>query len=45
MNITRNTVILILGLLLGACGEKDVSVSSDDVENFPVTQDDVDKLS
>ncbi|MDG1996789.1 MAG: tripartite tricarboxylate transporter substrate binding protein [Emcibacteraceae bacterium] len=38
MNITRNTVILILGLLLGACGEKDVSVSSDDVEKFPAKE-------
>ena len=38
MNIARNTVILILGLLLGACGEKDVSVSSDDVEKFPAKE-------
>ena len=38
MNITRNTVILVLGLILGACGEKDVSVSSDDFESFPTKE-------
>ena len=38
MNITRNTVILVLGLILGACSEKDVSVSSSDVENFPAKE-------
>ena len=38
MNITRNTIILVLGLLLCACGEKDVNVSNDDAEIFPAKE-------